>query len=214
MLPFTADVLFASFAQYNRGLWPAQVLACVLALSVILLAVQPVRLGDRVIGALLAIAWLWTGVGYHYLHFQTLNFAAPVYAALFVIQGGLFVWGAAPRSGPSFRFRPDRFGWAGLTLAIVALVAWPVADVLTGHSWRSVRLVGLAPAPTTVFTFGLLLLIDGRTPVRLAIIPLLWTLVAGATAWVLSIAHDLALPVVGLVGFGMILWKNQRQRPH
>jgi hypothetical protein len=49
--------------------------------------------------------------------------------------------------------------------------------------------------------------------VHLAVIPLLWTLVAGATAWILAITQDLALPVAGLGAFGLILWKNRRQQP-
>jgi len=212
MLPFSADVLFSSFEHYNRDVWPAHILACGLALAAVLLTLRPVRLGDPAIGTLLAAAWLWIGIGYHYLHFATLDFAAPVYAAFFVIQGLLLAWGGAVRGRLAFRFRPDLFGWTGLMLALAALIAWPVADGLTGYGWQSVRLVGMAPGPTTAFTLGLLLLIDGRTPVHLAVIPLLWTIIAGATAWILFIPQDLALPVVGLGGFALILWKNRRRR--
>jgi len=55
----------------------------------------------------------------------------------------------------------------------------------------------------------MLLLVVGRTPLRLAIIPLTWTLVAGATAWILAIPQDLALPAAGIGAFARILWKNQ-----
>jgi len=210
MLPYTAEVLFASFERYNQGLWPGQLAALAFALVAILLTLRPVRHGDRAILVLLAAAWLWVGIGYHGRHFATLNFAAPAYAGLFVIQGLLFVWEAV-RGRPRFRFRWGVAGWAGLAIALAGLFAWPHADAL-GHGWQSVRLVGLAPATTAVFTLGLLLLIDGRTPVRLVLIPLLWTLVAAATGWVLEIPQDLALPVMGLAAVGLILWKNRRQR--
>lgn len=212
MLPFTADVLFASFEQYNRALWPAPILAFVLALATLLLTLRPVRGGDFAIAALLAVGWLWTGIGYHVMHHATLNFAAPLYGVFFVLEGLLLAWTGTLRGKLAFRFRPDFFGWIGLALAIAALIAWPLADWLTGHGWQGVRLVGLAPVPTTAFTFGLLLLIAGRTPWHLAVIPLLWALVAGATAWVLMIPQDLALPVVGLVATCLILWKNRRQK--
>ena len=55
-----------------------------------------------------------------------------------------------------------------------------------------------------------LLLGAGRTPLHLALIPLLWTLIAGATAWILGIPQDLALPVVGIGAIVLILWKNRR----
>jgi hypothetical protein len=209
MLPFTVDVLFSSFEAYNRALWPAPILALTLALAIILLTLRPLPGGDRAIGALLALAWLWIGVGYHLLHFAAIDFAAPVYGAFFVLQGLLFAWTAVVRR-LAFRFGVDLFGWAGLVLSIAATLAWPLADSL-GHGWQSARVAGLAPGPTAAFTLGLLLLTAGRAPLHLAVIPLLWTLVAGATAWVLTIPQDLALPVAGLGAFGLILWKNRRQ---
>ena len=212
MLPFTAEILFSSFEQYNRALWPLPLVALALALAVILLTLRPVRGGDRAIGALLAAAWVWIGVGYHYLHFAAIDFAAPLYGAFFVLEGLLLAWTGVARGRLAFRFGADLFGWAGLALAIAAALAWPLAD-LSGHGWPSLRVAGLAPDPTAAFTLGLLLLTEGRTPLHLAVIPLLWTLVAGATAWILAIPQDLALPVAGLGAFGLILWKNRRQQP-
>lgn len=211
MLPYTADVLFASFEQYNQGLWPLPGLAWLLGLAAVGLAFRPVPQQDRAIAALLACGWLWTGYGYHYLHFGTLNFAAPVYAVLFVLEGLFLVWTGVVRCGLRVRFHPDLFGWAGLTVTIAALVLLPVADWLSASTWSGVRVVGLAPAPTALFTLGLLLLCEPRPPVYLAIIPLLWTLIAGASAWVLTIPQDQALAVAGMVAFALIVWKN-RQR--
>lgn len=214
MLPFTADVLFSNFAQYNRALWPLPILAWVLALAAILLTLRPVWSGDRVITGLLAAGWLWTGYGYHYLQFATINFAAPVYAVFFVLQGLLIAWSGGAKRGLAFRFRPDPAGWTGLGLALAAAVAWPLAAPLAGYGWESARLVGLAPGPTAVFTLGLLLLTDGPTPLRLLAVPLLWTIVAGATAWALSIHQDVVQPVAALGVLGLALWKNRRLRRH
>ena len=210
MLPFTAEILFSSFEQYNRALWPLPVVAPALALAIVGLALRPVRHGDRAIGMLLALAWLWVGVGYHILHFAALDFAAPAYGAFFVVQGLLLGWSALVRNGLAVRFTGDLFGWCGLALALAAALAWPLADGLWSPGWPSVRVVGLAPGPTAVFTLGMLLLGAGRTPLHLALIPLLWTLIAGATAWILSIPQDLALPVVGIGAIVLILWKNRR----
>ena len=212
MLPFTADVLFSNFGQYNRALWPLPVLAWLLALAAILLTLRPVRSGDRVIAGLLAAGWLWIGYGYHYLQFAAINFAAPVYAVFFVLQGLLLAWTGVARRGLAFHFHADAFGWAGLALALAATLGWPLADLLTGHGWESVRLVGLAPGPTAVFTLGLLLLTDGPTPLRLTLIPLLWTFVAGATAWVLAIHQDLVQPAAALGVLGLAVWKNRGRR--
>jgi hypothetical protein len=212
MLPFTAEILFSDFAQYNRAIWPLPVLAWGLGLAAVLLTLRPLRGGNVMIGALLAAAWLWTGIGYHILHFATINFAAPIYGAFFALEGLLFAWSGVLRQTLSFRFRPDLFGWAGLVLALAALTLWPLADWLEGYGAGGMRVVGLAPTPTAAFTLGLLLLTAGRVPLRLAIVPLLWALVAGATAWILGIAQDLALPAAGLGALCLMLWKNRRRR--
>lgn len=213
MLPFTAEILFASFAQYNRAWWPLPLLALALALAAIALTLRPVRHGGRATGALLALAWVWVGVGYHILHFAAIDFAAPLYGAAFVLEGLLLAWTGVARCKLAFRFDGDLPGWCGLVLALAATLPLPLADALTGHGWQSLRLVGLAPGPTAAFTLGLLLLTAGRTPVHLALIPLLWTLVAGARAWILSIPQDLALPVAGVAACALILWKNRRAVP-
>jgi hypothetical protein len=208
MLPFTAEILFSSFEQYNRALWPLPILAPALALAIVLLTFRPVRGSDRATAAVIALAWLWIGIGYHFLHFAAIDFAAPVYGAFFVLEGLLLAWTGVARNRLAFRFGADLFGWCGLALAALA---WPLADALFGHGWQSARVVGLAPGPTAAFTLGLLLLTAGRTPLHLAIIPLLWTLVAGATAWILTVPQDLTLLVAGVVGFALIFWKRRRQ---
>jgi Family of unknown function (DUF6064) len=212
MLPFTAEILFSSFEQSNRALWPLPIVAPALALAILALALRPVRGGGRGIGALLALAWLWIGLGYFILHFAAFDFAAPIYGAVFVLQALLLGWSAVVRNRLAFRFTGDLFGWCGLALALAAALAWPLADGLFGHGWRSVRVVGLAPGPTAAFTLGMLLLCAGPTPLHLAVVPLLWTLIAGATAWILSIPQDLALPAAGIAAFVLILWKNWREK--
>jgi hypothetical protein len=212
MLPFTAEILFSSFEQYNRALWPLPIVAPALALVALPLALRPVRHGDRSIGALLALAWLWVGLGYFILHFAAFDFVAPIYGALFVLQGLLLGWSAVVRSRLALRFPRDLFGWCGLAIALAAALAWPLADALLGQGWASARVVGLAPGPTAAFTLGMLLLCAGRTPLLLAVIPLLWTLIAGAVAWILSMPQDLALPVTGIGAFALMLWKNRREK--
>lgn len=212
MLPFTADVLFSSFEPYYGALWPLPILAPGLALALVLLTLRPVRHGDRAIGLLLALAWVWLGAGYFMAYFAAIDFAAPGYGLLFVLEGLLLAWAGVIRGRLAFRFTGDLFGWGGLVLALAAALAAPLGDALMGHGWGSARVVGLAPGPTAVFTLGMLLLEAGRTPLHLAVIPLLWTLVAGATAWIVGIPQDLALPVAGTGAAALILWKNRRVR--
>ena len=209
MISYEADALHAFIAQYNQALWPAPILAWVLCLAAVFLTMRRVAGGDRLIGAVLAAAWAWVGVVYHLTHFAAISFLAPVFAALFVLQALLIGWTGAVRGGLAFRFRRDGFGWAGLALLALAMAGQPLLAALAGPGWASIGAVGMAPDPTVVFTLGLLLLVEGRTPRRLLIIPVLWSLIACATAWVLNLPLDLVPPLAGLAGAGFFLVKNR-----
>jgi hypothetical protein len=217
MLPFTAEALFALVARYNQALWPAPPLVLALGLLALLPTLRPARAGcrpadagDRAVAAFLALAWLWVGVFHHGLRFAAINFAAPAYGALFVLEGLLLAWSGVVRGGLAFRARGGPLGRAGFGLAAAALVLLPLADGLSGRGWWAVRLVGLAPEPTAAFTLGMLLLARGRATLPLAVLPLLWTLVAGVTAWILAIPQDLALPALGLGAFALLLARRLR----
>ena len=210
MLPFDAEVLFSFFEQYNRAIWPAQVVAWLLGAAALSLVVKPIGSGGRLIGAALVAGWVLSAVVFHYLHFAAINFAAPFYAAFFLLQAVLVAWALLVRSR-AFRFQPSLFGWVGLGLAGFALVIHPLIDGLAGHGWLSARLIGVTPGATTLFTVGLLLLIEGRAPLYLLVIPLFWSIVGGATAWLLEAYEELAVPILTVGGIAMAIFKNPRQ---
>ncbi len=221
MMPFSAEVYFSVLEQYNRAIWPAQVVAYGLGLAAVFLTLRPVPGGGRLIGAILAAAWAWIGAVYYLAHFAAIDFAAPAYGAVFVIQGLLFGWTMVIRGNIAFgapsplprragEVRADPFAWCGLGLVIFAMIIHPLVGRLAGQGWPSAPFFGVAPCPTTIFTLGLLLLAQGRTPLYLVMIPALWSLVCGALAWRLNLPADLAVALAGVGGFSLILWKNRR----
>jgi hypothetical protein len=210
MLPFTPEVFLRLFAQYNAAIWPAQIIAYGLGGLALVLALRPRRGGDRLIATFLAASWLWMGVVYHMMHFATINWAAPAFGALFVVQGLLFAGTGTLRGRLEFRFRPDLYGWAGLGFVAVAMAVYPLIGSLLGHGWPRAPMFGLAPCPTTIFTLGMLLLTAHRTPLHLSIIPVLWSLIGGSAAWLLELPEDLALLLAGILGMSLIVGKNRR----
>jgi hypothetical protein len=68
---------------------------------------------------------------------------------------------------------------------------------------------GVTPCPTTIFTWGMLLLVQGRTPLHLTAIPLLWSLIGGSAAWLLAVPEDASLPLAAFVALALLLWKNR-----
>jgi hypothetical protein len=129
---------------------------------------------------------------------------------LFMLQGALFA-AIAIGGRRSFRFRPDVLGWSGLLICLFALVAYPLLGWLAGHGWPRAAAFGVAPAPTAIFTFGMLLMLEGRVPLYLAVIPFMWSLAAGSAAVLrLGITEDTSVLLGGVVGFGLLVWKRRR----
>jgi hypothetical protein len=208
--PFTADVYLSLFDTYHSTIWPAQVLAYGLGMLAVVLTVRPLPAGGRIAFAVLSAFWLWNGIAYHLMSFFQINFAALGFAVLFALQATLFA-AVAIGGRLRFRFQPDVFGWSGVLLCLSAL-AYPLLGWLAGHGWPRVGTIGVAPAPTVIFTFGMLVLLEGRVPLYLAAIPLLWSLAAGSSVvFLLGLREDWSLLLAGVVGFGLLVLKRRPQ---
>jgi hypothetical protein len=204
MLPFTIDQFFGVFAAYNLSIWPAQVVAygvATLALSGIV-ARRP--WGGRVAASMLTIFWLWNGIAYHLFFFSAINPAAYLFGAAFILQGLLFFAYGVVADRLALRFRGGWHGALALALIVHAAVAYEVLGHFTGHGWPRAPLFGVAPCPTTIFTFGLLLLSIRPLPVLLLAIPLLWAAIGSTAAVLLGVPEDLGLAVAALMAAALL----------
>jgi len=208
MLPYTADVLYAFLARYNDAIWPSPIVACVLGLAVMGMAARPFAGSDRLVSSILAAAWAWTGGVYFLAYFATFDFAAPIYGGAFIAQAVLVLWAGVVGGRLRFRWSRDAAGTIAVLLAAIGLAAGPLFAIAAGRSWTAAPFFGTAPGPTAAFTFALLLI---ARPVRfsLAVVPLLWCLAGGATAWFLGIAPDLLFALAGCVAVASMVWKRR-----
>jgi hypothetical protein len=67
---------------------------------------------------------------------------------------------------------------------------------------------GVTPCPTTIFTFGVLLLSARPLPALLLVIPLAWAAIGGSAAVLLGVREDLTLTAAAAIAVML-----QRQRP-
>jgi hypothetical protein len=89
-----------------------------------------------------------------------------------------------------------------------ALVGYPIIGTVTGHAYPATPTFGL-PCPTTIFTFGILLMAARPLPRWVLAAPMAWAAIGAAAAFSLGITQDLALVVMLLLG-GYMLVFNQR----
>jgi hypothetical protein len=203
-LPFTVDQFLDVFARMNAALWPAQVGGYLLGVLALALALRGGDLAARAVPALLAGAWAFVGAVYHLLFFAPVNPAAWLFGAGFLFQAVLFADAAARRR--------LAFGWvrsgralAGLAVVAYAGIFYPLLGAALGHAWPRSPVFGVAPCPTTIFTFGILLLARGRVPLRLLAVPFLWALVGASAALHLRVREDLGLVAAGVIATALLL---------
>ncbi|WP_372619821.1 DUF6064 family protein [Falsiroseomonas sp.] len=212
MLPFTVAEFFAVFAAYNAAIWPAQAVALLLGAGTVALALRGGGAAARLVPAALAAMWIWTGLGYHLLHFAAINPAARLFGAAFLLQGGLLLLAAVRRGG--LPFGPPR-GWRGvfgLALVAYAALVYPLLGRLAGHEWSDLPAFGVTPCPVTIFTFGILLLAEAPVPRWLLAVPLLWAVIGGSAAVLLAVPQDWLLLVGGLAA-GAVMLRQRRGHP-
>ena len=199
MLPFTRDQFFAIFVGYNAGIWPAQVVANVIGLGMVVALLRASPFASRVIAAGVAAMWIWTGFVYHGLYFSGINKAATVFAGLFIVQGVALLFAGVVEGRLSFdRRQRQRFDWLGWAFVGYAAILYPIIGLWTGHRIDELPMFGVTPCPVTIFTFGLLLLASSPVPWWLLVVPLIWSLVGGSAAFLLGVPQDWLLLVSGL----------------
>lgn len=213
MLPFDGPTWLAILGQYNTAIWPLHGIGALLALAAVGLVVPGSRPAGRVIGLLLGVLWIWTGVAFFGGSLAPFHFASEWLAGVFVAQGLMLVF-ALTLMGQA------RFGWSGglagsgaVLMIVYALVGYPLLDLaLTGTPWTQLQYVGVAPGPVMLLTLGLLLLVPSRPPLVLAIIPLLWALVTGYMAWGLDLPLEYLPALLGIASFAVLVALRFRHR--
>lgn len=206
------DPLLALFAQYNPAVWPLQPLALLGAIAVsALIVLRPSRRADRLANTFLAALWLVIGVVFHGLFVRTLDpVQSVVYAAAFVAQAALFVALGVVGGRVAYRPRRDAASAFGLGAIVYALVVYPAIGIALGHPYPQAPLFGAAPCPTTIFTFGLLLLARQPVPKVLLLVPLAWAVVATPAAVGRGVFEDVALLGVALGAMVLIVVRDRR----
>jgi len=207
-ISLTSDSLLGVFETYNEAIWPMQVAAYLLGGVAVVLAVRKTGHSARVIAAILALFWLFTGIGFFMLSLAPILPSAYLVGGLFVVQAGIFL-AEVVRPRVSFGYGRGWFPITGLLFVAFAVVGYPLLGLLLDHRYPRSPPFGLTPCPLVVFTFGLLLLTSRRLPKRLFLIPLLFA-IAGVIPIAIGMVEDVGMVAAGVVGTALILARNAR----
>ena len=107
----------------------------------------------------------------------------------------------------SFRVSQKFYGILGAIFITYALVIYPLIGYALGRTFPASPTFG-TPCQTTIFTFGLLLWADKKVPLRLLIIPVLWSILGTSAALSFGIKEDFGLLVAATMGTTAIVRHN------
>ena len=206
--PFTLEQFLDVFRNYNQAVFPMQIVFYLIGLVAIYLAVKPNGYSNKIISGLLSFFWLWMGLIYHIIFFTTINNAAYLFGGLFIIQGVLFLIFGVFQNKLSFQFKKDKYGVTGFILIIFSLIIYPILGYLFGHIYPTSPTFGL-PCPTTIFTFGILLLNEKKCPMLILIIPFVWSIIGFMAAFQFGILEDTGLVVASLITTSLFIHRNK-----
>ncbi len=206
--PFTLEQFLEVFKNYNEAVFPIQLIFYFISAIVIYLTFKPIPLSGKIISGILSFLWLWMGIAYHIIFFTTINKAAYLFGGLFIIQGILFFILGVFQNKFLFQFQKNKYGITGIILIVFALIIYPVLGYFLGHIYPSSPSFGL-PCPTTIFTFGVLLLNIKKCPITILIIPFVWSVIGFMAAFQFGILEDTGLILTSLITLSLLIYRNR-----
>ena len=102
LLLFSPRVYYRLFELHNQALWPAQIIALGLGVTLFLLVLRPSAARSRVVAATMGLLWVWVGWVFVWQRYTTINWIAAYAVPLFMLQGALLLAAAAARNGLDF----------------------------------------------------------------------------------------------------------------
>jgi hypothetical protein len=208
--PFSAGQFFDVFTQYNRAVWPMQVVLFALALVLIALAMMSPR-SSRLVVAGLAALWAWMAIAYHLAFFAKLTPMGYLFGGAFLVEAALLAWHGVHTRRLHFALpREATHTVVGTLLIAYALLGYPAVSYELGQQYPAVPTFGL-PCPTVIFTFGMLVWCVRPVPLSVLLIPAAWAVLGNTAAFEFGAWEDLGLLPAAVLALAVILWPRKHR---
>jgi len=194
----TVEQFFKVIENYNLFVFPMQIIWIALSTIALLMYFYRNNKTNFFVGLLLGFIWIWGGIVYHLSFFTAINKAAYGFGILFIIQGILLIINVfSCKDTLPEKTNHIRKNFA-LFLIIFAIFIYPVLVYFIENNFNTIITLGL-PCPTTILTFGFILLLSEKVKVYLLIIPLLWSLIGTTAAAKFGVYPDIMLIISALI---------------
>lgn len=208
-MPFDTGQFLDVFAAYNRWAFPMQIVLVGTGLLAVWLAQHRASRPSKTVSAILSLFWLWMAIVYHWGFFSQINGMALIFGGFFMVQSLIFLYDGVIRSNLTFGERADPGYYVGIVLIAYALVIYPILGSMLGHRYPYAPTFGL-PCPTTIFTFGILLRSGRTVPIRILIIPAIWSIIGASAVLALGMWEDAGLLIAAIAAVTFMLARVDR----
>jgi hypothetical protein len=206
MFSFSLEEFLSVLGSYNLAIWPLQIFAYIAVIVALFFSFRPGRTPARIVLAILTLFWLFSGIVFSLIYWSPSHFFGFVFGICFILQGLIFIYGIV-RSDITMSLRNTTYTVIGILFVVYAAVGYQVFGYYLGHIYPKFFVVGLVPCPTTILTFGLFLIMNGKIPMKYLIIPIVISL-GGILAVYEGIYEDIGLIVTGILGTVLIILRN------
>lgn len=134
---------------------------------------------------------------YHISFFTSINKAAYGFGGLFILQGIIFLIESIVRNKLEFSFKGNTKDNIGYFFIIFGLLIYPVISYLLENYLDKTITPGL-PCPTTILTFGFLMLTDKKLSKYTLIIPSIWAIIGISAAINFRIYQDYVMIIAAI----------------
>jgi len=197
-VPFTTEQFFNVFEKYNLTMFPAQIVIMLLALAGLFLLHSKKPGKDKFIGLFLGLLWIWTGFIYHITFFSEINKVAFVFGGIFILQGVFILINTISSTRLIFSYHSQTSDYFGYFFILFGLIVYPLIGYLAGGLIVKAISLGL-PCPSTILTFGFLMLTTGKFPKFLLVIPTLWAIVGLSAAINFGVYQDYMMILAAVI---------------
>ncbi len=208
--PFTTEQFFSVFERYNSVTFPAQIILLLLGIFSLHVTIFSRAGKNQTVGGLLGLFWIWMGLVYHITFFSSINPPAYIFGALFILQGIFFFWETYKRKKIEFSYSGGIVDYIAVFFVVFGLFIYPIISYLLTGSFAKTISFGL-PCPTTIATFGFLMLARESLSKYLVIIPSLWALVGTTAAVSFNVYQDYLLIVSAIVA-NIFIFSNRKSK--
>jgi len=208
MLSFSIEEFLLVLESYNLAIWPLQIFAYILVVLVLFFSFKPTNYSLKIVLSILSFFWLFTAIVFCFLYWATSHIFGYIFGIFCVLQGFMFLYSII-KSDITIGSIDKTYTLIGVLFVLYAIMGYQILGYYLGHIYPKFFAVGLVPCPTTIFTFGIFLIINKKIPIKYFVIPLMISL-GGFLAAYNGIYEDIGLVIAGILTIILIIKRDER----